>query len=572
MEQNDQTPIPTGIDQVDIQLGADELQPEPVPTPVVNMDAQEAAIPTTEAALPTVDTTAEVEPNVQDPDPATKTVEVSESTENGGGTEEDPGLDEEAASGFEWEPPTAINNVEMEHPYATKVNPESLDEYYVSIPLPADTSARVNNYIGSRFAAASPENPLSEDEGEWLNKALSGIKSAPMHDCTVPAMKREGSVWKQSIKAGDKVLSIAAPRLGDDGGPKLTGKRAVYRVRAELGMGSVVQVPLYHSGFWVTLRAPSETELIKTNAAIHSRKIAMGAATHGLAFANHAVYTYESILDLAMECVYETTLAGIQSQADIRALIQTPDINILAWGLACAIYPRGFNFERSLIDPDGVKTVVVNMLLNVGKALVVDDSMLNEWQKTHMAKRGTSSMGVDQVKMYRDHFVKGKNQAVNLSDRLTVNLRTPSVEEFIEAGNAWVNELIAGVKSAFTEETDLKRRNELVLTHAKATTMRQYTHWVESFEFPHRSGNIDSPETIASVCADISANDKIRAKFYEAVSKFINDSLVAVVAIPQVHPSEEAPLPRFETYMPIDPISVFSNLLSQKIQIIQMRP
>lgn len=471
---------------------------------------------------------------------------------------------------FDFPAPKENNNATLTKPYAKTV--DRWDDLATVIALPPDTAARTINYTESQ-----PNDDLvSNDAGvEWAEAVGEGVKHGSLFDNMLPAAQREGADFRQSIKNGESELSIAQPRLADDQSPMLSGERGVLRLRALLGQGALIQIPLWHSGFWITLKAPSEIELLDAFEQMSDNKINFGRITNGLAFANHAVFSNATIVDLAMKNLFETSVKDLNSVQKIRSMIKAPDLHILAWGLACALYPRGFQFERSVLDPKGQVAKKVAQILNVGACLWVDRSSLNEWQLNHMARRIAGTMGEESVKLYVEHFTRGKSRSVALDKNINMTMRTPSIDEYLTAGQMWVDELATAVNEAFTQEDDLNRRNALVIERAKATSMRQYSHWVESFEgkFGDTHKTMAEREWVEKACSSFSGDNEIRDAYYKAMKEYINDSTVALVGVPQVHPDEANLVkPRFENIIPLDPVSVFFTLLSQKTQQIRMRP
>jgi hypothetical protein len=482
--------------------------------------------------------------------------------------------DERPQNSFNWPAPEPVNNATIDTPYSSDLG-DRWDDLATTIALPPDTGARTMNY-GELNPHAITQ--VDTEAGElWAERVSAGLNNGSFHDNLLPAARREGANYQQRITPeGGKPLAIAAPRFGDDEGPLLSGPRAMLRVNALMGRGAIIQIPLWHSGFWITLKSPGEIELLDALQHISDNKILFGRSTNGLTFANHVVVSNNAVVDLAMRNLYETTVAGLSSMNSgekLRGLINALDIPMIAWGLACVVYPKGFQFERSLLDSKGVLTPVVKQLLNVGTCLYTDRNSLNDWQVAHMSQRGTGTMKETSLAIYQDHFTRGKSKLAMLDGEVGVTLKVPSIDQYLNAGQRWVDELVMSVTQAFSQDMTDKQRNDMIYERAKATSMRQYVHWVESIEMPRLGKKITDLTTLEMTIGHMSGDDKVRNKFYEVVQAFINDSIVSLIGVPQVHPEEAAQvLPRFENIIPIDPISVFFSLLYQKIQQIRLRP
>jgi hypothetical protein len=349
----------------------------------------------------------------------------------------------------------------------------------------------------------------------------------------------------------------------------------VMQVNAMLGRGSIIQIPLWHSGFWVTIKAPTEGRLLEMWQRMAEEKIMFGRQTHGLAFANHSVYTAGALVDLVIEHIYEHTIKDVGVN-ELRDLISTLDLNILAWGMACAIWPRGYQYTRSVLDADGQEKKVIKEKLNVGYLNWTDNTSLDDYQRSHMAQRSTGSMSLIAIDTYKTHFTRGQAKTFDLSPEIVVELSVPNITQYLEMGQSWVNETVAMVTGAFTDETDLESRNRKILHHARATSMRQYRHWIKSFYFPTlgKGGmTMDEASTVTMQVDALSADDELRKKLYTLVRDYIDDSTVSIIATPMADPEEEKmELPRFTWLLQMDPISTFFTLLDQKVYQIQARP
>jgi phosphatidylserine/phosphatidylglycerophosphate/cardiolipin synthase-like enzyme len=190
-----------------------------------------------------------------------------------------------------------------------------------------------------------------------------------------------------------------------------------------------------------------------------------------------------------------------------------------------------------------------------------------------MSQRRTGSMTPESLKIYREHFTRGKPKSTMLDDKVGITMRIPTVDEYLNAGQRWIDELVFAVNQAFTQDLTEKQRNDMIYDRAKATSMRQYVHWVDSIDIPASNQAIKDRATIEMTIASLSGDDAVRAKYYETVQTYINDSVIALIGVPQVHPEEADQVkPRFENIIPLDPVAVFISLLYQKTQQIRQRP
>ncbi len=408
------------------------------------------------------------------------------------------------------------------------------------------------------------------EESERLERLLQGsFESTPPAGQFVETVRRENSDWRQFIQHEAARLGVSVPKaeaVGD--GEIITGSRAVLRVRQHVGLGTLIQVPLWHSGYWATFKAPEDEMMLELYRRLREEKTQLGRQTYGLSFANTSVYYNQWLLDFALDHIYDTTL---KSGIDLRANTSTLDIPLLIWGLACAHYPRGFQYGRAVVGEKGELVKEVRGRLHVGRCLWTDYNSLTPWQVgTHMARRASASTTVEMLERYKSEFTRGAEREVDLGKDIKVTFAVPSIADYQASGQKWVNNIVHLFNSTLTDEVDEAARNRHLLQQGKATNMRQYGHWVK--KITSRTNDIVDLETIESTLNVLSADDDIRRAFFKAVQKYIDDSTISLIATPTVHPAEDKrTLPRFDHLLPLDVPNTFFTLLVQKQMRIEAR-
>jgi hypothetical protein len=439
----------------------------------------------------------------------------------------------------------------------------------VKLAVPSTTWERTQKLLDA-YPNVDLEKNLGGDE--WSNTLAQAGYTVPAGDGFQATVTREGSQFRQAVKSEKGMLAAAQPRLKEDtGGASWSGEKAVLRVKSILGMGSLVQVPLWHSGFWVTLKAPTEGELLELNRQLNEEKITLGRMTYGLAFANSSVFFAGKLMDFVLDHVLETTLKpGMLDAKSLRDRIKSPDLQILAWGMASTIWPKGFPYARAVLDPTGSETKVIRELIAVGKLLWTDTASLSPWQIAHMAQRFGQVMGEDGLEKYRTEFTRGKGRRVQLSERVAVNLKVPSLTEYVNSGYKWVNNITAMVDQAFQMPPGSQERDKYIIEQGKATYMRQYAHWVESVVVDDNNV-IDHVETVEQLLDALSEHNEFREAYFKGVREYIEDSTVSLIAIVATEEVDKSELPRFPNLLPIDAMSVFFILIVQMAMQIQNR-
>lgn len=439
------------------------------------------------------------------------------------------------------------------------------------VAMPSDTEertkARLDNY---------PNVDVSQiaNGAEWVDLITQARRTICDDESNFRAtVDREDSDFRQAVPSEKGPLSVGVPRFKEAGvASNWTGERAMMRVRALTGLGSIVQFPLWHSGIWVTLKAPSEAALLELNRRMTEEKVTLGRMTHGLAYSNNSVFFAGWITDFVISNIYETSVkAELLEKKPIRQLISCLDVQALAWGLACAIWPKGFPYAKAVVDSSGQSTKVIKELVSVGKLMWTDIASLTPWQINHMANRNAGQMSEEALARYQGEFTRGKGRRLQVNDHVAINTRVPTLEQYLVSGQRWVNNIVSMVDRAFSLAPGDSSREQFILEQGKASYMRQFAHWVESITVNDNEGVIDHEETVEGTLDALSANDEIREKFIKDTVRFIEDSTISVIAVPATEEEEKPPLPRFPHLLPIDSMSVFFTLLVQKVLQIQIR-
>jgi len=457
----------------------------------------------------------------------------------------------------------AKNVIQESEVFAPLDDPKDADG--IALSLPSDTQANINTLLEGMPNIDIKETP---NGSEWIERIKAAKYTRPFGEWFDDTVERADSMFKQSVQSEKGKLTAGGLKFNDGMGTKLTGERAVLRVRALTGLGSVVMVPLWHSGFWITLKAPTESAMLELNRRLSEEKIELGRATYGLAFSNNSVFFAGWLIDFALSHVYDTSLKADVSE-DIRSRISQLDVPLLIWGLACAIWPNGFPYARAVMDQSTEQTKIIKEKVNVGRLLWVDNLSLTPWQISHMAQRHGNSMTAETLDRYKSEFTRGKGRVVKLNDSISITLRVPNIDQYITSGQKWVNNIVAMVDKAFNMSANDGVRDSYIMDQGKATNLRQFAHFVESLEVA--DGVIDDVDTLDQTFDALSSSNEIRTAFFKGIKEFIEDATIAVIAIPVTEDAEKSDLPRFPHLLPLDVMSVFFIQVTTTVYLIQAR-
>jgi hypothetical protein len=438
--------------------------------------------------------------------------------------------------------------------------------------LPTESADRMVEYF-NKIPNISDEG-MNQKNVEWVAAHQGGLQFIPRFGAFKRTLKRKGARFRQSVVTKTGELAPAIPREDTSVMGVLSGDKAIRQIYHVMGLAGQVTIPLWHSGFWITIRQPSEAAILELKHRIALEKINMGRATSGLVYSNSTVFMAEHVVDMVMEHLHTNSI-NLPAGENIRKYILTSDLQILAWGLASAIWSKGFHYERAVLDDTGSASRVVVEKLNLLRMMVVDNSALNEWQKSHMTNRRPGSMTVEAVKRYQDDFALAQGNTLTINNRMHLRLKTPPIDAYLQQGTRWVNSIVDMINRTLGQDLDEQVRNTFVSEHSKTSTMRQYSHWVHEIVYPNTNGQdearVEATESIDATLAAASRDPEMVKTYMRGVRDFIDDVTFACVCIPFLDEKDQNVYRRHPNLIPLDALHTFFTLIDQRARLIQMR-
>jgi len=204
-----------------------------------------------------------------------------------------------------------------------------------------------------------------------------------------------------------------------------------------------------------------------------------------------------------------------------------------------------------------------------------DYTQLNDYQKNMLHLRFSRQLRAEELDKYAEDTTLGR-KPIKWFDDLGLRMRIPTIAERRSAGNSWIEGLIDESHSAFNEAPGDANRNAFIDRLGTVTTARQYAHWVDAIyqrEDEHSQEELLTTDTdvIDRYLSNIMSDRKYAERFEAAVLRFIDDTIMAMVAIPSwdcpvcTGPMAQKFHERFPHLIPIDVVSTFFTLAGQKV-------
>lgn len=409
----------------------------------------------------------------------------------------------------------------------------------------------------------------SGDQGRaWLAALVQGMEHLVQGNSLSDSVNRADSFWKQTVNFNGDNLGPAKPKFSSKGGSVISGERAIMKATTVLGLGAVVQIPLWHTGIWVNIKAPSESSLLELERRIANEKISLGRASSGMIFSNSSVYTVSYVVNFVLNHIYDASVKNITQDA-LKEMIDIRDIPLLVWGMACSIYPNGYNYARPCTANPSECQHVVSGKINLAKMFWIDNNSLSVWQRQLMSRRNDKFTD-DELKRYKEDHTRGGNRVVKLTEDLRIKLKVPNIAEYELAGFTWVDNIVKLLEGSLGVSLKGQERDTYISDQGRITALRQYSHWVGEIEVGEDT--ITDRETIEVLLGNLSSQDEIYTAFFTEVGKYIDDSQIAIVGIPKYKcpacSGEQVGEIHTELHpdiLPIDAVRTFFTLLDQRI-------
>lgn len=444
------------------------------------------------------------------------------------------------------------------------------------------TDAERKRFEGAEYASILNVDPVTfnsltegmanvEPSEAWIEAVNEARQLFHRGNALFDSLQRTDGNWRQHVMSGTTRLAASVPKLGD-GSNKASAQASIMRIRALTGQGNVINVPLWHSGFWISLKTPTQNALLELDQQIAAGKVELGRVTNGLLFSNDSVMLNNTLINFILRHVYDCSLQDV-SPENLKRMILVTDIPTLIYAMASTVWLKGFKYRSPCVLAPERCSHVHEDVLNMGRLFYVDNSMLNEEQTRHMAQR-RDKYTVDSVVRYQSlhRYNNPEITTVNATDILKFKLSVPSIEKYVTSGNLWINGIRSMLQDSFAIDMSERERTTYMIAQGSVTALQQYAHWIDHIAVDNGGEDevFDDETVIAEMMADFTKDNDLYIALMNAVGKFINDTTVALVAIPAYACDKcEAPQgPVAEKHPHLIPLEVsrlFFTLLSRRL-------
>jgi len=450
---------------------------------------------------------------------------------------------------------------------------------------PTDILTMPNNVYSKLMEVLESINSLTKEQTEKLyniddKKTLTmDVDSVRTTNVDDMLYVEDNETYENNVKYGSNEYNIRDLNFKPKN-KKVSGDAITALLSAKTGIGGVVQVPLWHSGFWLTLKPIKDSDIINLEIELANSEIELGRDTSSLIYSNYSVVYNRIVTNFILQHTQNTSLDIPISE--LRNYIKIQDLYPLVNGILYSMNPKGYEYARACVNGAVLEdnkpkcTYILNGVIDFKKLLYVDRSRLTKDMFLQMSKRSPKSVTPEEVIEYQRLLTKDNILKITTGNGLEVEfiLDLPTLEDYIVSGELWINNIINDTQKLFTESTDEEVKNNLIKEMTLTTVLGMYNSFVDKITFDEYE--VSSFNDINLALETLSADDDTIVAFINGIKDFINKNTIAVVGLtnfdcPVCKESQAThDMINFKEIIPLNVVESFFDLCTLRIQKLGM--
>jgi len=358
---------------------------------------------------------------------------------------------------------------------------------------------------------------------------------------------------------------------------KLSKRRMKSVASKAIGIAGVKQVPLPHSGFWITIDVVPRIDRIVLDNILASKELDIAVTTSTLIYSAPRAMYIRSIVEFLSNFIIDSTL-DISDDSDILDYINVLDIDIIILEVLKLSHPKGLDIATScrntlsVEDDEVVCGYTISGKISLDAVYQFDYEALSEDQISILSKKTSGSVSMDDFNKYGDEFSNVERKVTNVyeiddDEKVSITLSASSINRFLELSDTYIEELNLHVDKILMGDTSPIVRKSKLEEISKDMVLAQYIHMIDKITI-----NGETSSELASIynCLIILMDDtKLISKILTDIIEYTDINLMAMVCTPlYVCPNckkdnlkdEDKPEDPFDKVVPLDILDVFTEL------------
>lgn len=415
-----------------------------------------------------------------------------------------------------------------------------LDKEYMAIP--SNTINHIAKFIaGLDKLSEELRKNLTEQDYYAISIDQAGSKNTLTQDIYKDNLDNHEFINMPTY--GNKKLIPRALSSSSKGG-EVKGSSALNIFSMALGIGEYVEVPLYHSGFWITLRPPKQSEIITLETNLANLTVSLGRDTTSIVYSNYSVIANRHIVEFIKDHIYKSSLK-LKEDDDILNYINVQDLQSMVLGLVISMYPNGIDLIRpctnaSAVDENGMPKCdyVATVKVDPKKLLFVNRKALPNNCLETLAKKLPNSVTTDETLEYQNSIAQLAPKDVTFKTdndkEVTITFKTPMLAKYIVSGESWVQNIITKTEELFTDSDTKESKNKKVEDMLSTYLLGIYNTFVYKISTSNDGvvHTVTDETTIDNILEVMSTDRTMLTEYIDKVAEFITHAAIAVVGIP----------------------------------------
>jgi len=361
---------------------------------------------------------------------------------------------------------------------------------------------------------------------------------------------------------------------------KLAKRGAKGATRRALGMQSIKQIVLPHSGFRITVDAIPRVDRFVLLEQLAEHEIELSTDTATMIYATPRIIYVRLLMEFISEFIIDTTL-NLEENDDILDYINVLDIDVLVLEIVKSFYNEGFAISiacknSTTLDGDDVKCAyVITGKVNLNEVYKFDEDALSDEQLDILSRRGSGTVSIEEQASYMDELTLNDSSKVIKLERdenvIELELHQSTVKTYMVASDKYTSEINRQVdKVLMGDESPLARKSKLE-SIAKDMVLAKYMHFVSSVTV-----NGDKTTDISSIYDALSVimdDDEYSATVIKELVRFLDSHICAMTCTPvytcpscrKVSSPNGSGVKGFGSMIPLDILEVFTALRSKSL-------
>ncbi len=377
-------------------------------------------------------------------------------------------------------------------------------------------------------------NNLSNETIETVRRTIQspdGVRDTPIHQ--IDDVDQNPTYGDHDIQLKDRSLKIPTGEISSI-------EQARIKALSALGLSTRVSVPLYNSGFWITLEAMGDKEFLDLDYKLSEETLQVGRTTNGAIYSNDSIVYDAVFLEFIKDYIIYSSLDVPLNE--VTNFIKATDIDIIITMLMHNFFKTGFELRipcsNVLEVVDGVPKCNAVYDFKVNPKLLIQPigERLHDKNIRLLANEQPNSVSIADVEEYLINDEIEKYSSVDIktvNDTVTFRFKSPSIEDKVLTGKEWINTVMMYVNDIIVTD-DEKKEASVANNYLVATKLNTYIHFIESISYS--DGTIvtwENKEVLMETLSSFSSgSEEILLQLLEALSKYTLATTKYVIGIP----------------------------------------